>query len=116
MSTISASGEHRYRVVNNWAKPPDGWWLTDVASTAVDSKDRIDVFNRGDHPMVMLDRDCNFIEELGAKAGSAAPTGWQSTPTTISIGTDDGDDRAQMHHRVRGRRRRSAFRTSRRRS
>ena len=65
MPTILGSGEHRYRVVENWAKLPDGWKLTDVASVAVDSKDRIYVFNRGDHPMVVLDRDGNFIKSWG---------------------------------------------------
>jgi hypothetical protein len=41
MSIILGSGEHRYRVVEHWAKLPEGWNLTDVASVAVDSKDRI---------------------------------------------------------------------------
>ena len=53
MPSILGSGEHRYRVVENWAKLPDGWSLTDVASVAVDSRDRIYVFNRGAHPMVV---------------------------------------------------------------
>src|ERR1700692_744105 len=61
MPTILGSGEHRYRVVENWARLPDGWSLTDVASVAVDSKDRVYVFNRGAHPMVVLDRSGNFI-------------------------------------------------------
>src|SRR5918992_3052609 len=65
MPTILGSGEHRYRVVENWAKLPDGWSLTDVASVAVDSKDRIYVFNRGAHPMVVLDRDGNFLRSWG---------------------------------------------------
>ena len=55
--TVLGSGAHRYRVVENWAKLPDGWNLTDVGAVAVDSKDRIYVFNRGVHPMVVLDRD-----------------------------------------------------------
>ena len=49
MPVIFGSGEHRYRVVENWAKLPHRWNLTDVASVAVDSKDRIyvvDSFNR----------------------------------------------------------------------
>src|SRR5246127_27832 len=65
MKNILGSGEHRYRVVENWAKRPDGWQLTDVASVGVDSKDRIYVFNRGEHPMVVLDRDGNFIRSWG---------------------------------------------------
>ncbi len=50
MPAILRSGEHRYRVVENFAKLPDGWTLTDVASVGVDSKDRIYVFNRGAAP------------------------------------------------------------------
>src|SRR5450432_2375850 len=65
MPTILGSGAHRYRVVENWAKLPDGWNLTDVASVAVDSKDRVYVFNRGAHPMVVLDRAGNFITSWG---------------------------------------------------
>jgi putative lipase involved disintegration of autophagic bodies len=61
MTVILGSGEHRYRVVEDWAKLPEHWNLTDVASVAVDSKDRIHVFNRGAHPMVVLDREGNFI-------------------------------------------------------
>jgi hypothetical protein len=62
MPVILGSGEHRYRVVENWAKLPDGRDLKDVASVAVDSRDRVYVFNRGAHPMVVLDRDGNFIK------------------------------------------------------
>ena len=32
MSVILGSGEHRYRVVENWAKLPDGWEFRDVAA------------------------------------------------------------------------------------
>jgi hypothetical protein len=37
MATILGSGEHRYRVVEDWAKLPEGWEFKDVASVAVDS-------------------------------------------------------------------------------
>ena len=84
MPTILGSGDHRYRVVDNWAKLPAGWSLTDVASVAVDSKDRIYVFNRGAHPMVVLDRDGNFIKSWGEGLFSRAH-GCISMPTTISI-------------------------------
>jgi hypothetical protein len=65
MPVTLGSGEHRYRVVENWAKLPDGWNLTDVAAVGVDSKDRIYVFNRGEHPMVVLNRDGSFIKNWG---------------------------------------------------
>jgi DNA-binding beta-propeller fold protein YncE len=65
MPITLGSGEHRYRVAENWAKLPDGWRLTDVASVAVDSKDRVYVFNRGAHPMIVFDRAGNFIKSWG---------------------------------------------------
>ena len=65
MPTILGSGEHRYRVVENWAKLPDGWEFRDVAAVAVDSKDRVYVYNRGQHPMMVFDRDGNFLRSWG---------------------------------------------------
>ena len=65
MSVILGSGEHRYSVVENWAKLPDGWEFKDVAAVACDSKDRVYVFNRGEHPMMVFDRDGNFLRSWG---------------------------------------------------
>jgi DNA-binding beta-propeller fold protein YncE len=65
MAAILGSGEHRYRVVENWAKLPDGWELMDAAAVAVDSKDQVYVFNRGAHPMIVFDRDGNFLRSWG---------------------------------------------------
>ena len=90
MPAILGSGEHRYRVVENWAKLPDGWNLTDVASVAVDSKDRIYVFNRGDHPMVVLDRDGNFITSWGEGLFNRAH-GLHIDADDNLYCTDDGD-------------------------
>ena len=90
MPSILGSGEHRYRVVENWAKLPDGWNLTDVASVAVDSKDRIYVFNRGAHPMVVLDREGNFITSWGEGLFNRAH-GLHIDADDHLYCTDDGD-------------------------
>ena len=90
MPAILGAGEHRYRVVENWAKLPDGWNLTDVASVAVDSKDRIYVFNRGDHPMVVLDREGNFITSWGEGLFNRAH-GLHIDADDNLYCTDDGD-------------------------
>ena len=90
MPVILGSGEHRYRVVENWAKLPEGWNLTDVASVAVDSKDRIYVFNRGAHPMVVLDRDGNFITSWGEGLFNRAHGLHIDTEDNLYC-TDDGD-------------------------
>src|SRR5258706_3355731 len=90
MPTILGSGEHRYRVVENWAKLPEDWNLTDVASVAVDSKDRIYVFNRGAHPMVVLDREGNFITSWGEGLFNRAHGLHIDTEDNLYC-TDDGD-------------------------
>src|SRR5437899_736513 len=90
MPAILGSGEHRYRVVENFAKLPDGWSLTDAASVAVDSKDRIYVFNRGAHPMVVLDREGNFITSWGEGLFNRAH-GLHIDADDNLYCTDDGD-------------------------
>ena len=35
---VLGSGAYRYRVVQNWAKLPEGWEFKDVAAVAVDSR------------------------------------------------------------------------------
>src|SRR5438067_3822978 len=90
MPTILGTGEHQYRVVENWAKLPKRWSLTDVASVAVDSKDRVYAFNRGAHPMVVLDRDGNFITSWGEGLFARAH-GLHIDAEDNLYCTDDGD-------------------------
>ena len=63
MATVG-SGDFTYEVVDNWAKTPDGWTIGQ-AEPACDSQDRVYVFNRGDHPLMVFDRDGNFQGEWG---------------------------------------------------
>src|SRR5450759_3176872 len=65
MTAILGGGEYRYRVMEDWAKLPERWELKDVAAVAVDSKDRVYVFNRGDHPMIVFERDGTFLRSWG---------------------------------------------------
>jgi hypothetical protein len=65
MSAILGTGDHRYRVVEGWARLPDGWEFKDVAAVAVDSKDQVYVFNRGEHPMMVFGREGNFLRSWG---------------------------------------------------
>ena len=90
MSVTLGSGEHRYRVVENWAKLPDGWSLTDVAAVAVDSKDRVYVFNRGEHPMMVFDREGNFLRSWGEGLFNRAH-GLHIDADDNLYCTDDGD-------------------------
>ncbi|MGJ4993781.1 peptidyl-alpha-hydroxyglycine alpha-amidating lyase family protein [Bradyrhizobium sp. HKCCYLS3077] len=90
MSATLGTGDYTYRVIKGWAKLPEGFALTDVASVAVDSKDRVYAFNRGVHPMIVFDRDGNFLRSWGEGLFSRAH-GLSIDADDNLYCTDDGD-------------------------
>ena len=90
MSAILGTGAYRYRVVEGWGQLPDGWELMDAAAVAVDHKDRVYVFNRGEHPMIVFDSEGNFIKSWGEGVFSR-PHGLHIGPDEMLYCTDDGD-------------------------
>jgi len=90
MSTILGNERFSYRVVRDWARLPDGWRLMDVAGIGVDQSDRVYVFNRGEHPMVVFDREGNFLRSWGEDIFSHAH-GIHMAPDDTIYCTDDGD-------------------------
>ena len=84
------SGDYRYRVVEGWAKWPEEWKLGDVAAVGVDSKDQVYAFHRGDHPMVVFDRDGNYLRSWGEGVFRRAHGIHMGPDDTIYL-TDDGD-------------------------
>jgi DNA-binding beta-propeller fold protein YncE len=81
MVTRLGSGKYTYEVIVDWAKLPKGWSFLEVADVAVDSQDRVYVFSRGEHPMMVFDRDGNFLASWGE--------GFFKRPHGITIGPDD---------------------------
>ena len=59
------AGEHRYRSDPDWGALPSGWSYVEVAGVAADSQDNVYVFNRGEHPVVVFDRDGAFLRSWG---------------------------------------------------
>src|SRR5215472_10919605 len=91
MSVILGSGAHRYEVVDNWAKlPPGQEFNADVAAVGIDKQDRVYAFNRGKHPMVVLDRDGNFRRSWGEGLFPRAHGVHMAPDDTLWL-TDDGD-------------------------
>ena len=62
---VFGQGTHQYTVQEDWWSLPAGWEFGWVPAVAVDSQDRIYVYSRSEHPMVILDRDGNFIGSWG---------------------------------------------------
>ena len=60
-------GPHKmaYEVFEGWEQLPEGWSFVEVAGVAVDSGDRVYVFNRGAHPMIVFDKEGQFLDAWG---------------------------------------------------
>src|SRR5438105_5593119 len=71
----------RYEALPRWEQLPAGWSFVEVAGVATDSQDRVYVFNRGEHPVIIFDRDGQFLSSWGE--------GQFKRPHGISIGPDD---------------------------
>ena len=63
MATVG-TGSYTYEMVEDWAKLPAGWTLGQTA-IVTDSQDRVYLFNRSEHPLIVLDRDGNFLSSWG---------------------------------------------------
>jgi len=70
-----------YEADDGWAKLPGGFRWTEVAAVATDSQDRLFAFHRGEHPVMVFDRDGNFLTSWG--------DGIFVRPHGITIGPDD---------------------------
>lgn len=62
---VFGQGTHQYTVQENWWTLPEGWEFGWIPAVAVDSLDRVYVYSRSEHPMVVFDRDGNFIDSWG---------------------------------------------------
>ena len=63
MATVG-TGKYTFELIEDWAKLPDGWVLGQTG-IVTDSQDRVYLFNRSEHPLIVLDRDGNFITSWG---------------------------------------------------
>ena len=59
----------QYQPVKYWAKLPHPMLFAEATSVAVDSEDNVYVFNRGKNPLIIFDKEGNFLvsEELSER-------------------------------------------------
>ena len=62
---IVGEGKYRYEYVDGWEQLPNGWFHGDVAGVATDSQDRVYVFNRSEHPVIIYDQEGTFLDAWG---------------------------------------------------
>ena len=83
-----------YSANDRWAKLPAGFGWKEVAAVATDSRDRVFVFSRGEHALMVFDRDGTFLAEWDASM-FVRPHGLTIGPDDCVYCTDD------MGHSVR---------------
>ena len=80
----------RFEACEGWGMLPEGWRFVEVAGVATDSQDRVFVFNRGDHPLIIFDREGRFLGSWGVNL-FARPHGITIGPDDVVYCTDDLD-------------------------
>jgi DNA-binding beta-propeller fold protein YncE len=87
---IVGSGKFRYEVATGWERLPAGWRHGDVTNVVTDAQDRVYVFNRSDHPVIVYGRDGQFLRSWG-EGIFARPHGISITREGLLFCTDDKD-------------------------
>jgi len=85
---VVGKGEYRYQALPAWEQLPEGWDLIEVPGVAVDSSDNVYVFNRGEHPVVVFDRQGRFLRSWG-EGVFRRPHGIVTGPDDSIYCTDD---------------------------
>ena len=56
------SGDYTYELDGSWGRLPAGYEFHQAAGIAVDSEDRVFIFNRSSHQLMIFDREGNFLK------------------------------------------------------
>ena len=65
MTTVGTDN-YTYQLIENWAKLPAGQTFGNTSAVTTDSRDRVYVFQRKDPPVMIFDREGNFLDSWGA--------------------------------------------------
>ncbi len=70
MATVG-TGKYTYELIDDWAQLPQGWVLGQTG-IVTDARDRVYLFNRSDHPLIVLDADGSYRTSWGEGVLSSA--------------------------------------------
>jgi len=62
---LFGSGQYTYQVAEGWGKLPAGWRWGWIPAVACDSQDRVYVYSRSEHALVIFDREGHFLASWG---------------------------------------------------
>src|SRR2546428_9093573 len=84
-----------YSPVDGWERLPPGFAHRDVAAVAVDAGGRVYLFCRGDHPLLVYERDGRFVRSWGEGVFTMPAHRITLAPDGATWCTDDGDPTAR---------------------
>ena len=73
-------GAFAYEQDDDWAKTPAGYEFPEAAGVEVDANDNVYVFNRGPHPVIVYDKNGNFVRSFGEDTFTARAHGIHISP------------------------------------
>jgi DNA-binding beta-propeller fold protein YncE len=78
---IVGNGDFKYERIEGWAKVPEYFDVNDPVDIATDAEDRVYIGSRGNHPILIFDRDGGFVSCWGE--------GHLVDPHGLYLGPDD---------------------------
>ncbi|MBM3265708.1 MAG: hypothetical protein FJY97_20120 [candidate division Zixibacteria bacterium] len=82
------NGNFVYDELTYWGNVPEGWDLREVVGIGIDTKDRVYVFSRSDHPVTIFNPDGTFVGSWG-EGKFKRPHAVYMTPDDILFLVDD---------------------------
>ena len=90
MPEVYGSGSFIFMYAADWATLPQGWSLLECPGVAVDSQDNVYVLTRGEHPVIVFDRDGSFLRSFGEGLFSNRTHGLYIAYDDSIVVADDG--------------------------
>ena len=90
MPDVFGQGDFLYKHVDNWAKLPEGMAFHECPGVAVDSQDNVYILTRGEHPIMVFDREGNYIRSFGYGEFSNRTHGLYIAHDDSILAADDG--------------------------
>ncbi len=95
VTEMVGAGDYIYEACSTWHQMPESWTLTEAVGVAVDSQDRVFVFDRGPHPVLIFDSHGKFLNAWGEDQFVRPHGIWIAPDDTLYL-TDDLDH--TIHH------------------
>lgn len=90
MTVTVGSGNLTFQALEEWEKLPEGWSFHECPGVAVDSQDNVYVLTRGEHPVIVFDRDGTFLRSFGEGLFSNRTHGLYIAHDDSVLVADDG--------------------------